>query len=191
MAILGYSRVSTSHQTTDQQNDALAAAGVERTFTDTMSGTRDDRPGLAALLDYARQGDTIVVWRLDRLGRSLSSVLRTVELLRDRGVVLRSVHDGIDSSTSTGRMMIGILGSLAEYERELIQERATAAREAAHARGRQTGRPRSLTEDQARQLRALHEAGESVADLVRSFKVSRATVYRALDTPRTALGTAS
>lgn len=180
MGIIGYSRVSTSHQTTAQQDDALTAAGVERTFTDTMSGARDDRPGLAAMLDYVREGDTVVVWRLDRLGRSLSSVLRTVEVLRDRGVVLRSVHDGIDSSTSTGRMMIGILGSLAEYERELIHERAAAAREAAQARGRQTGRPRSLTGDQARQLRSLHAAGESVADLVRSFKVSRATVYRAL-----------
>lgn len=180
MASSGYARVSTGHQTLDQQTDALTAAGAERLFTDTMSGTRDDRPGLAALLDYVREGDTIIVWRLDRLGRSMAQVLRTVETLRDRGVALRSIHDGIDSSTSTGRMMIGILASLAEYERELINERAAAAREAARARGRQTGRPRALDDDQARQLRALHAGGESVADLCRSFGVSRATAYRVL-----------
>ncbi len=180
MAIIGYARVSTTSQTTDQQRDALDAAGCERIFEDKMSGARDDRPGLAGLLDYARDGDTVVVWRLDRLGRSLVQVLRTVETLRHRGVQLRSVTDGIDSATSTGRMMIGVLGSLAEYERETINERATAAREAARARGRHTGRPRALTTDQGRQVRALHAGGETVADLVRSFEVSRATVYRAL-----------
>lgn len=181
MTILGYARVSTSHQTTDQQLDALSTAGVERVFTDTMSGSRDDRPGLAALLDYAREGDTVVVAALDRLGRSLSGIVRTIETLTDRGIMLRSLRESIDASTSVGKMLVGIFGALAEYERTLINERATVAREAAAARGKQTGRPRALDVDQARQLRALHAGGESVADLCRSFTVSRATVYRVLD----------
>lgn len=180
MAIIGYARVSTSGQTTDQQRDALTAHGCERIFEDVKSGAAKDRPGLAALLDYARAGDTVVVWRLDRLGRSLSHVVQTAEKLHERGILLRGLHDGVDYSTPIGRMLAGILASLAEYERTLINERATAAREAARARGRHTGRPRALTPDQGRQLRALHAGGESVADLVRTFEVSRATVYRAL-----------
>lgn len=180
MTAIGYTRVSTSHQTTDQQLDALTAAGVERVFTDVMSGARDDRPGLAALLDYARTGDTVVVVALDRLGRSLSGIIRTIEQLGERGVHIRSLREGIDTSTSVGRMLAGVFGALAEYERSLINERATAAREAAAARGKQTGRPKSLTDDQARQLRTLHAGGESVADLCRSFGVSRATAYRVL-----------
>jgi DNA invertase Pin-like site-specific DNA recombinase len=110
-------------QTLDQQNEALAAAGVTKVFSDLMSGARDDRPGLAALLEYVREGDTVVVWKLDRLGRNTLHILETVKALTDRGVSLVSVTDGIDSSTPAGRMMIGVLGSLAEYERELIKER--------------------------------------------------------------------
>lgn len=180
MSLLGYARVSTAQQTVDQQLDALYAAGVEKVWSDVMSGMRDDRPGLAELLAYAREGDTVVVWRLDRLGRSMGHVLRTVAELKERGIRLTSVHDQIDSTTTTGRLMIGILASLAEYERELINERAAAARAAARLRGKPTGRPPALTTDQTRQLRALHASGESVADLVASFRVSRATVYRAL-----------
>lgn len=180
MTAIGYTRVSTSHQTTDQQLDALTAAGVERVFTDVMSGARDDRPGLAQLLDYAREGDTVVVVALDRLGRSLSGIIKTIETLANQGVHIRSLREGIDTSTSVGRMLAGVFGALAEYERSLIAERATAAREAAAARGKQTGRPKALTDDQARQLRTLHAGGESVADLCRSFGVSRATAYRVL-----------
>ena len=116
---VGYTRVSTVAQTLDQQNAALAAAAVTKTFSDTMSGARDDRPGLAALMDYVRDGDTVVVWKLDRLGRNTLHILETVKALTDRGVTLISTTDGIDSSTAAGRMMIGVLGSLAEYEREL------------------------------------------------------------------------
>jgi DNA invertase Pin-like site-specific DNA recombinase len=171
----------------DRECDACgrACAGVgvapEHVYVDKMSGKRDDRPGLAALLAYARPGDTIVVWRLDRLGRSLSHIVRTIEELTGRGILLRSITDGADSSTMTGRLMVGILASLAEYERELINERSAAAREAARERGKPIGRPSALTEDQARQVRALHEAGESVPSLMRTFgNVSRSTVYRAL-----------
>ena len=110
-ARVGYTRVSTVAQTLDQQNDALANAEVLKTFSDTMSGARDDRPGLAALMEYVRPGDTVVVWKLDRLGRNMLHILQTVKALTDRGVTLVSVSDGIDSSTPAGRMMIGVLGS--------------------------------------------------------------------------------
>ena len=158
----------------------MTAAGCTRIFTDKLSGVREDRPGLAALLDYARAGDTVVVVALDRLGRSLSGVIRTVETLTEAGVLLRSLREGIDYSTPTGRMLAGIFAALAGYERELIHERAAAAREAARLRGRHTGRPPKLSTDQIRQVRALRESGESISDLVRSFSVSRASIYRAL-----------
>jgi len=114
-AVLGYARVSTGDQLLDQQLDALAAAGVSgRVFTDTMSGTRDDRPGLAELMAYARAGDTVTVVALDRLGRSLSGIVQTVKTLGERGIVLRSLREGVDTSTSTGRMVLGIFASLAD-----------------------------------------------------------------------------
>jgi DNA invertase Pin-like site-specific DNA recombinase len=180
VSIVGYARVSTGHQSLDQQRDALAAAGCERVFSDKLSGVREDRPGLAALLDYVRPGDTVVVIALDRLGRSLSGVIRTVETLTEAGVLLRSLREGIDYSTPTGRMLAGIFAALAGYERELMHERAAAAREAARLRGRHTGRPPKLTPAQARQVRALRSSGESISELVRSYGVSRATIYRAL-----------
>lgn len=180
---VGYCRVSTTHQSLEAQTDALTAAGCERIFSDKLSGAREDRPGLGQLLDYVRPGDTVVVVALDRLGRSLSGVIRTIETLTQAGVLLRSLREGIDYSTPTGRMLAGIFASLAEYERDLMHERAAAAREAARLRGRHTGRPPKLTSDQARQVRALRTSGESIAELVRSFGVSRATIYRALNAP--------
>ncbi len=182
MSIIGYARVSTDHQSLEAQRDALAAAGCERVFTDKLSGVRDDRPGLAALLDYARPGDTVVVVALDRLGRSLSGVIRTVETLSGAGVLLRSLREGIDYSTASGRMLAGIFATLAEYERELMHERAAAARQAARLRGRHTGRPPKLTAAQVRQIQALRNGGESISELVRSYGVSRATIYRAITT---------
>jgi DNA invertase Pin-like site-specific DNA recombinase len=144
---VGYTRVSTVAQTLEQQNAALEAAGVTKLFSDVMSGARDDRPGLAALMDYVREGDTVVVWKLDRLGRNMIHVLQTVKELTERGVTLVSITDGIDSSTSTGRMMIGILGSLAEYERELVKERTALKRAASRANGTRFGRPRKVKDD--------------------------------------------
>jgi DNA invertase Pin-like site-specific DNA recombinase len=180
MSIVGYARVSTGHQSLDQQRDALTAAGWERIFTDKLSGVREDRPGLKAMLDYVRPGDTVAVVALDRLGRSLSGVIRTVETLTETGVLLRSLREGIDYSTPAGRMLAGIFAALAAYERDLMHERAAAAREAARLRGRHTGRPPKLTEAQARQVRALRQGGESISELVASYCVSRATIYRAL-----------
>ena len=141
---IGYTRVSTVSQTLDQQNEALTAANVTKTFSDIMSGARDDRPGLAALMAYVRTGDTVVVWKLDRLGRNLWHILQTVKKLTERGVTLVSVTDGIDSSTAAGRMMIGVLGSLAEYERELTRERTALKRAASRVNGTKFGRPRKV-----------------------------------------------
>jgi DNA invertase Pin-like site-specific DNA recombinase len=145
---IGYTRVSTVAQTLHQQHDALKAAGVSKIYSDTMSGARDDRPGLAALMDHIRAGDTVVVWKLDRLGRNMLHILETVKALTDRAVTLVSTSDGIDSSTPAGRMMIGVLGSLAEYERELVNERTALKRQASRANGTKFGRPRKVQEAQ-------------------------------------------
>lgn len=179
---IGYTRVSTVAQTLDQQNDALAKAGVSKTFSDTMSGARDDRPGLAALMEYVREGDTVVVWKLDRLGRNTLRILETVKALTDRGVTLVSTTDGIDSSTAAGRMMIGVLGSLAEYERELVKERTALKRETSRANGTQFGRPKKVDDTEhiatARRMKA---DGHTGRDIAKYLGVSRATLYRYLD----------
>src|SRR6516162_1499473 len=141
---IGYARVSTGHQSLDQQIDALSAAGVnpERVYSDKLSGTstREQRPGLAALLDYAREGDAIVVVGIDRLGRNAAEVMTTIRELGERGIVLRSLREGIDTSNATGRMVAGVLASLAELELELGRERRSAAREARRVRGQAIGR---------------------------------------------------
>src|SRR6185369_14565494 len=153
---IGYARVSTGHQSLDQQLDALTAAGVgpKRVYRDKLSGTstREQRPGLAALLDYARPGDAIVVIGIDRLGRNAAEVMTTIRELGERGIVLRSLREGIDTSNATGRMVAGVLASLAELELELGKERRTAARDARRARGQSIGRPKALTDENA----ALH-----------------------------------
>lgn len=137
--LLGYTRVSTSSQDAQLQLDALVAAGVQKrdVFADVTSGSKTaiERTGIKKLLEYAEDGDTVVVWRVDRLGRSLIDVLNTVNLLRERGVQVRSISDGIDPSTSTGRLMLNMLATLAEYERELIVERVNAGIAAARATG--------------------------------------------------------
>ncbi|OBF92395.1 hypothetical protein A5790_14590 [Mycobacterium sp. 852002-51152_SCH6134967] len=178
---MGYTRVSTVAQTLHQQNEALAAAGVTKVFSDVMSGARDDRPGLAALLDYIREGDTVVIWKLDRLGRNMMHILFIVRELTERGVTIVSVTDGIDSSTPAGRMMIGVLGSLAEYERELIRERTTLKRAASRANGTRFGRPRKVTDaEHVGTARRMKTDGHTVKDIAKFLSVSRATVYRYL-----------
>lgn len=180
MTQLGYVRVSTTHQSLDQQHDAVVAAGAQKIFTDQMSGARVDRPGLAALLDYARDGDTVIVVALDRLGRSLTHVISTIDELQTRGIVIRSLRENVDFSTSVGRMVAGIFASLAEYERTLINERAAAAREARALRGKPVGRPRKLDESKIRQAQALRSSGEVIADICSLLGVGRATLYRSL-----------
>src|SRR6476661_6724540 len=183
-AQLGYARVSTGHQSLDQQLDALHAAGVdsERVYRDKLSGTstREQRRGLAALLDYARPGDAIVVVGIDRLGRNAAEVMTTIRELGERGIVLRSLREGIDTSNATGRMVAGVLASLAELELELGRERRTAARDARRARGQSIGRPKALDDEKAALARRMHDSGESASTIATTLNVSRATVYRAL-----------
>ena len=181
---LGYARVSTEHQSLDQQADALAAAGVEsdRVYTDKLSGmsTREQRPGLAALLDYAREGDAIVVVGIDRLGRNAAEVMTTIRELGERGIVLRSLREGIDTSNATGRMVAGVLASLAELELELGRERRSASREARKARGQSIGRPKALDQSKVALAQRMHASGESASTIAATLGVSRATVYRVI-----------
>ena len=177
----GYTRVSTVGQTLHQQHDALKAVGVSKIYSDTMSGARDDRPGLAALMDQLRAGDTVVVWKLDRLGRNMLHIPETVKALTGMGVALGSTSDGIDSSTAAGRMMIGVLGSLAEYERELIGERTALKREASRANGTKFGRPRKVDDaDHIATAKRMKADGHTGKDIAKYLGVSRATLYRYL-----------
>ncbi len=169
--------MSTVAQTLDQQNAALATAGVTKTFSDVMSGARDDRPGLAALLDYVREGDTVVVWKLDRLGRNTLHILETVKELTERGITLVSTTDGIDSSTAAGRMVIGVLASMAEFERELVKERTALKRETSRVNGTKFGRPRKVDDSEhiatAKRMKA---DGHTGRDIAKYLGVSRATL---------------
>jgi DNA invertase Pin-like site-specific DNA recombinase len=181
---IGYARVSTGHQSLDQQLDALTAAGVDpdRIYRDKLSGTStlEQRPGLASLLDYARPGDAIVVVGIDRLGRNAAEVMTTIRELGERDIVLRSLREGIDTSNATGRMVAGVLASLAELELELGRERRAAARDARRARGQHIGRPRALDAKKAALARRMHASGEPVTTIATTLRVSRATVYRVL-----------
>ena len=145
-----------------------------------MSGARDDRPGFAECLKYLRDGDTLIVWRLDRLGRNMRSIVNTIHDLTERGITLRSLQDGVDTSTSTGRMVAGILTSNAEYERELVRERT--ALKLAHARksGVKFGRPTKLTSEQAALARRMKESGETAATIGKTLGIGRTTLYRYL-----------
>ncbi|OBF96450.1 resolvase [Mycobacterium sp. 852002-51152_SCH6134967] len=182
--LLGYARVSTGHQSLDQQHDALCSAGVhsDRLYEDKLSGTstKERRPGLTALLDYARPGDTIVVVGIDRLGRNAAEVMTTIRDLGQREIVLKSLREGIDTSNATGRMVAGVLASLAELELELQRERRAAAKSARKARGLPIGRPKALTDSQIRQAEQLRASGEPVPEIADTLGVSRATLYRAL-----------
>lgn len=181
---LGYARVSTGHQSLDQQVDALTAVGVDakRVYLDKLSGSssREQRPSLAALLDYAREGDAIVVVGIDRLGRNAAEVMTTIRELGERGIVLRSLREGIDTSNATGRMVAGVLASLAELELELGRERRAASREARRARGQSIGRPKALNANKTALARRMHASGEPATTIASTLGVSRATIYRAL-----------
>lgn len=180
-ARVGYARVSTPDQDLALQRDALDAAGCERTFTDTASGTLDERPGLAQALDYLRPGDTLVVWRLDRLGRSLRHLIATVEDLRRRQVEFASLTESIDTSTPAGRLIFHTFASLAEFERELISERTRAGLQAARARGRKGGRRTVMTAEKLTIARQMYDSREhTTAAIAQTIGVSRATLYRAL-----------
>jgi DNA invertase Pin-like site-specific DNA recombinase len=178
---IGYARVSTHDQTLSLQLDALKAAGCEKIFTDTASGSTTERPGLADALDFVRAGDTLVVWRLDRLGRSLRHLIDTLAGLSERRVEFRSLQEHLNTGTSGGKLVFHVFGALAEFERDLIRERTVAGLAAARARGRLGGRPRALTKTQAEQLQTLAaDRRNSVKDICSTLGISRATFYRYL-----------
>ena len=185
MRHLGYTRVSTASQDAQLQLDALVDSGVQKrdVFADVTSGSRTaiERPGMKRLLDYVEPGDTVVVWRIDRLGRSLIDVLNTVNLLRDKGVKIRSLSDGIDPETTSGRLMLGMLATLAEYERELITERVNAGIAAAKQSGTRFGRPPvdpAVIAEKLDIAQGAREKGRTAAEAASLVGWSRATLYR-------------
>lgn len=179
-SLLGYARVSTAEQSTQAQVDALNAAGVERVFVDTASGLRANRPALAELLASVQQGDTVVVARLDRLGRSLPELLRLVEDFAGRGVKLRSLGEQIDTSTAAGRLVLHVFGALAEFERAVMRERTVAGLASARARGRVGGRRPALRGARLAHARRLRTDGVPVWEIAQLLGVGRSTVYRTL-----------
>lgn len=185
---IGYARVSTDGQDHALQIDALRAAGAERIFTETASGSRTDRVELCKLLDQARRGDVIVVWRLDRLARSLKHLIEMAEALDERGIGLKSLTEGIDTSTPAGKFLFHVLGSLAEMERDLIRERTRAGLAAAAARGRRGGRPPALDETKIRAARAMLASGALTAsEVARQIGCAPSTLYRHLPGGRAAI----
>ncbi|MGL5215842.1 MAG: recombinase family protein [Aeromonas hydrophila] len=180
--IFGYARVSTDQQDHQLQLDALNRHGVDEIITDTMTGTKKDRPGLTRLLDKAREGDTIVIWRFDRLARSTVDLLNLVDEFQKRGIHLNSLHEGISTTGATGRFFLTMIGALGELERNLLVERTRAGLEAAKAQGRVGGRPKSLNEEQRAMARSLITAGHGKTQVAEMMGVSRATLYRALET---------
>ena len=178
---LGYARVSTAEQHLDLQVDALKAAGCYRVWTDTASGARADRPQLEQVLDQLRPGDTLVVWKLDRLGRSLRHLVDTVAGLAERGVGFRSLQESIDTTTAGGRLVFHVFCALAEFERDLIRERTAAGLAAARARGRKGGRRPVMTPDKIAAARELYGSRQyTVAAIAKTLGVSRASIYRHL-----------
>jgi DNA invertase Pin-like site-specific DNA recombinase len=182
--LIGYMRVSSDNdrQTTDLQRDALLHAGVDarHLFEDKASGARNDRPGLAQALEYVRAGDCLVVWKLDRLGRSLSHLLHIVTELQARGVAFRSLTEQMDTTTPHGELLFHVFGALAQYERALTKERIMAGLAAAKKRGKRGGRPHAIRDETLEAIREAMKNGTSKAAVCRTFGVKRSTLYDAL-----------
>jgi DNA invertase Pin-like site-specific DNA recombinase len=179
--LIGYARVSTDDQNLDLQRDALEKAGCEKIYTDQQSGASTERLGLNGILEMARLGDTLVVWRLDRLGRSLKHLIHLMEQLDHQGIGLCSLQENIDTTTSSGRLVFHLFGALAEFERNLIRERTQAGLSAARARGRQGGRPKRLDPKKRElALRLYQERQHSVAELCQLMGISKSTLYNYL-----------
>src|SRR5438128_12564012 len=177
--LIGYARVSTTDQTLDLQKDALEKLGCNKIFTDTISGAATERKGLDAALAYVREGDSLVVWRLDRLGRSLKHLIETITNLNNKKIGFQSITENIDTTTSGGKLIFHIFGALAEFERDIIRERTKAGLQAARARGRKGGQPKALTPKQARIAQALYDdKTNAISDICKTLNISRATLYR-------------
>lgn len=180
---IGYARVSTTEQDTTMQREALQAAGVAKVFEDVASGAKAARPGLEAALAYLREGDTLAVWKLDRLGRSLPHLVQTVADLASRGVGFRSLTESIDTTTPNGRLVFHLFAALADFERDLIRERTRAGLAVAKARGRKGGRRPVITPERLAKARELIDAkGLTVREAAGRVKVGKTALYRALNT---------
>jgi DNA invertase Pin-like site-specific DNA recombinase len=174
---IGYARVSTDDQNLNLQRDALTAAGCERIYTDTASGAKTERPGLTDALDFAREGDVIVVWRLDRLGRSLPELVKVIGEFETAGIGFESLKEKIETSTAAGRLVFHVFAALAEFERRLMVERTKAGLDAARARGRKGGR-RGVSAETIAALKALSQSDHTPAEICRILKISRSTFYK-------------
>lgn len=180
--LIGYARVSTDDQNLDLQKDALTRSGCERILVDQQSGVKAERPGLKAALDYARKGDTLVVWRLDRLSRSLKDLIEIVTQLEARGIGLKSLHEALDTSSSSGKLVFHIFGALAEFERNLIRERTQAGLLAARVRGRRGGRPKALEANKrALAVQLYEEKKHTVKQICQMMGISKPTLYKYVD----------
>src|SRR5688500_11313691 len=181
MALIGYARISTTEQQLHLQQDALIKAGCLKIYTDTISGAKSERKGLTAALEYIRQGDTLVVWRLDRLGRSLKDLIERTTDLNSRNIGFKSLTENIDTTTSGGKLIFHIFGALAEFERDIITERTNAGLTAARARGRKGGRPRSSLSDN-RKLQLAKQMYENktipVKEICKALRIPRSTFYK-------------
>ena len=178
-----YARVSTGLQNLDLQEDRLNQYGCEKIFSDHMSGSKSKRPGLDKAIEFARSGDKIVVWRLDRLGRNMEDLITLVNELNNRGVSFHSLEENItmDKSSSTGQLLFHLFAAFAEFERNLILERSSAGRIAARARGRYGGRPEKLNKQDLKLLKTLYDNGTPIKTIAEQWKVSRTTIYRYLN----------
>jgi DNA invertase Pin-like site-specific DNA recombinase len=179
VANVGYARVSTLDQDPALQRDVLATAGCTKVFEDRASGARADRPGLGKALDYVRDGDVLIVWKLDRLGRSLPHLIETVADLEKRGVGFRSITETIGTTTPGGRLVFHLFGALGEFERDLIRERTRAGLAAAAARGRKGGRKRDVTGEKLERARAIITNGLTVREAATRLKVGKTALYAA------------
>jgi DNA invertase Pin-like site-specific DNA recombinase len=179
---VGYGRVSTGLQNLDLQEDSLKSAGCEKIFLDKISGVKKKREGLQAALDFIRPGDTLLVWRLDRLGRNMQELIQIVNGLNEKGISYYSLQENItmDKKNSTGQLMFHLFAAFAEFERNLILERSAAGREAARARGRLGGRPEKFTAKDLEMLQTLVSSGTPIKDIAAMWNVSRTTIYRYL-----------
>jgi DNA invertase Pin-like site-specific DNA recombinase len=171
-------RVSTVNQTTDLQEDALLAAGCERIFCDTISGSTTSRPGLDQCLDFLRSGDTLLTWKIDRIGRSLPHLLTILNGLHSRGIHFVSLTEQIDTRTPAGKMIFSVLGALSEYERSIIQQRVRSGLESARLRGRIGGRKKVVTESKAAAIKAMREQNLTPNEICKALEISRATYFR-------------
>jgi DNA invertase Pin-like site-specific DNA recombinase len=177
--LVGYARVSTTDQTLALQQDTLQQAGCTKIFTDTASGAQTERKGLAEALSYVRAGDTLVVWKLDRLGRSLKDLITRITELETRKIGFKSLTEQIDTTTSGGKLIFHIFGALAEFERDIIKERTNAGLEAARARGKLGGRPKALTPEKIKLARKLYaDTSTSVTEICKMLGISRHTLQR-------------